>query len=235
MADSLGFCHQRTTAETHPPTDTEEAPVIMNAPVIRSPLSLASVAAALLMSVSVSAHAQMSPALQPADAPLGAYIGGTAGFGINNWQCDATCDRAVFSGKIFAGKRLTPGLAAEVNYFMFGKTTRTNANAAAQAMGYASEERSVRAYSLNINWEVELIQDFTNQIRLGWGMLEQTNDRVLLNNAVVRSKQHNTAPYLGAGLAYRLTRDIKLISTVDAFFKGHNSQYLLSVGGMAEF
>ena len=204
----------------------------MNAPVTRSPLSLASVAAALLMSVSASAQAQV---LQPASEPLGVYVGGTAGFGINNWQCDATCDRATFSGKIFAGKRLTPGLAAEVNYFMFGKTTRTNANAAAQATGYASEERSVRAFTLNINWEVELIQDFTNQIRIGWGSLEQTNDRVLLNNTVVRSKQHNTAPYLGAGLAFRLTRDIKLISTVDAFFKGHNSQYLLSVGGMAEF
>ena len=46
----------------------------------------------------------------------------------------------------------------------------------------ASEERSVRAFTLNINWEVELIQDFTNQIRVGWGSLEQTNDRVLLNN-----------------------------------------------------
>lgn len=204
----------------------------MNAPVTRSPLSLASVAAALLMSVSASAQAQV---LQPADAPLGAYVGGTAGFGVNNWQCDATCDRSTFSGKIFAGKRLTPGLAAEVNYFMFGKTTRSNANTAARALGYATEERSVRAFTLNINWEVELIQDFTNQIRFGWGSLEQTNDRLLLNNTVVRSKQHNTAPYLGAGLAFRLTRDIKLISTVDAFFKGHNSQYLVSVGGMAEF
>ena len=187
------------------------------------------------MSVSASAQAQMSPQLQPADAPMGVYVGGTAGFGINNWQCDVTCDRATFSGKIFAGKRLTPGLAAEVNYFMFGKTTRTNANTAAQAMGYATEARTVRAFTLNINWEVELIQDFTNQIRFGWGSLEQTNDRLLLNNTMVRSKQHNTAPYLGAGLAYRLTRDVKLISTVDAFFKGHNSQYLLSVGGMAEF
>ncbi len=206
----------------------------MNAPVSRlfSRSSLSVAAAAVLMSVGVSAQAQT---LQPASAPLGSYVGGTAGFGINNWQCDATCDRSVFSGKIFAGKRLTPGLAAEVNYFMFGKTTRTNANAAAQAMGYASEERSVRAFALNINWEVELIQDFTNQIRLGWGSLEQTNDRTLLNSTVVRTKQHNTAPYLGAGLAFRLTRDIKLISTVDAFFKGHNSQYLVSVGGMAEF
>ncbi|MFY9458517.1 MAG: outer membrane beta-barrel protein [Aquabacterium commune] len=189
-------------------------------------------AAALLMSVSASAQAQV---LQPATAPLGVYVGGTAGFGINNWQCDATCDRAAFSGKIFAGKRLTPGLAAEVNYFMFGKTNRSNANPAAQAMGYSIEERKVTAWTLGINWEVELIQDFTNQIRVGWGALEQKNTRLLTNNTSVTSKNHFTAPYIGAGLAFRLTRDIKLVSTVDAFFKGHNSQYLLSVGGMAEF
>lgn len=206
----------------------------MNAPVsrlfFRSCLSVA--AAAVLMSVGVSAQAQT---LQPADAPLGVYVGGTLGFGINNWQCDATCDRAGFSGKVFGGKRLTPGLAAEVNYFVFGNTTRSNANPAARAMGYSTEERKVRAFALNVNWEVELIQDFTNQLRFGWGSLEQTNKRLLNNNTYVESKEHVSAPYVGAGLAFRLTRDIKLISTVDAFFKGHNSQYLVSVGGMAEF
>lgn len=204
----------------------------MNAPVSRLSFSAAAVAAALLMSVGVSAQAQT---LQPAAAPLGVYVGGTAGFGVNNWQCDATCDRATFSGKIFAGKRLTPGLAAEVNYFMFGNTTRSNANAAALATGYGNEERKVRAYALNINWEVELIQDFTNQLRFGWGALEQQNKRLLNNNTIAESKEHYTAPYVGAGLAFRLTRDIKLISSVDAFFKGHNSMYLVSVGGMAEF
>lgn len=211
----------------------------MNAPVIRPSSLLATVAAAVLMSASVSVMAQSeamtSSQLQPADAPLGIYVGGTAGFGINNWQCDVTCDRATFSGKLFAGKRLTPGLAAELNYFVFGKTVRSNANPAAQATGYSVEERKVTAWTLGINWEVELIQDFTNQIRIGWGALEQKNTRLLSNNTSVASKDHFTAPYIGAGLAFRLTRDIKLVSAVDAFFKGHNSQYLLSVGASAEF
>ena len=211
----------------------------MNAPVIRPSSFLATVAAAVLMSASVSAMAQSeattSSQLQPADAPIGVYVGGTAGFGINNWSCDATCDRATFSGKMFAGKRLTPGLAAEVNYFVFGKTSRSNANPAAQAMGYSIEDRKVTAWTLGINWEVELIQDFTNQIRVGWGALEQKDTRLLTNNTSVTSKNHFTAPYIGAGLAFRLTRDIKLVSAVDAFFKGRNSQYLLSVGASAEF
>lgn len=209
----------------------------MNAPVTRSSFSFACVAAALLMSVSAAAQAQSAADTQlaPASAPLGIYGGATAGIGVNNWQCDVSCDRATFSGKLFVGKRLTPGLAAEVNYFMFGKTTRTNSTPVDQALGYASEERNVRAYTVGINWEVELVNEFTNQIRVGWAALEQTNDRVLLNSTTARSKNHFTSPYIGAGLAYRVTRDFKLISSADFFFKGHNSQYLLSIGGMAEF
>lgn len=236
MADSTGLCHPGAPGCGTHQTDTEETPFIMNATASRSSLPLASIAAALLMSVSVSAQAQSAPAgqLQPASAPLGIYGGATAGFGINNWECDVTCDRAVWSGKLFAGKRLTPGLAAEINYFMFGKRTRSNSAATASAMGFDSEDRSVRATAVNILWEVELIQDFTNQLRFGWATVEQTNDRVSGANKL-RSKEHYTAPYIGAGLAYRLSRDFKLVSSADFLLRGRRGEYLLSVGGMAEF
>lgn len=204
----------------------------MNANASRSSLSIASAVAAVLMSVSLSAQAQVP---QPESRQLGVYVGGTAGFGLNNWECDAFCDRAVFSGKLFAGKRLTPGLAAEVNYMMFGKTSRSNTGPVAATMGYSTEDRSVRAWTLGINWEVELIHDVVNQIRLGWGAVEQTNDRVLLSGSQVRSKEHFGAPYIGAGLAYRLTRDVKLMSNADFLLKGRRGQYLLSVGASADF
>jgi len=201
----------------------------MNAIAKRSSFSVASAVAAVLMSVSLSAQAQV-----PESRQFGVYVGGTAGFGLNNWECDVTCDRAVFSGKLFAGKRLTPGLAAEVNYIMFGKTTRSNSGPVAQAMGYDSEDRSVRAWTLGINWEVELINDITNQLRFGWAAVEQTNDRTSVSGTS-RSKEHFGTPYIGAGLAYRLTRDIKLLSSADFLLKGRRSQYLLSVGASAEF
>ena len=201
----------------------------MNAIAKRSSFSVASAVAAVLMSVSLSAQAQV-----PESRQFGVYVGGTAGFGLNNWECDVTCDRAVFSGKLFAGKRLTPGLAAEVNYIMFGKTTRSNSGPVAQAMGYNSEDRSVRAWTLGINWEVELINDITNQLRFGWAAVEQTNDRTSVSGTS-RSKEHFGTPYIGAGLAYRLTRDIKLLSNADFLLKGRSSQYLLSVGASAEF
>ena len=110
----------------------------MNATASRLSTAFASTAAALLMTLGASAQAQE---LQPARTPLGIYAGATAGFGINNWHCDETCDRAVFSGKVFAAKRLTPGLAAEVNYFVFGKRTRSNAGDVALVKGWTLKRR----------------------------------------------------------------------------------------------
>lgn len=204
----------------------------MNATASRLPFALVSTAAALLMTVGASAQAQE---LKPARAPLGVYAGATAGFGINNWHCDETCDRAVFSGKVFAAKRLTPGLAAEVNYFVFGKRTRTNDSNVAQVEGWSSEERKSHAWTVGINWEVDLIQDFTNQIRVGFAKVNQKTERALLIGGTASDTQRFTAPYLGAGLAFRLTNEIKLLSNADVIFKGRKSEYLLSVGAMAEF
>jgi opacity protein-like surface antigen len=204
----------------------------MNATASRLSTAFASTAAALLMTLGASAQAQE---LQPARTPLGIYAGATAGFGINNWHCDETCDRAVFSGKVFAAKRLTPGLAAEVNYFVFGKRTRTNDGPVAQVKGWNSEDRKSHAWTVGINWEVDLIQDFTNQIRVGFAKVTQDTDQFQADGSLVSDKQRFTAPYLGAGLAFRLTNEIKLLSNADVIFKGRRSEYLLSVGAMAEF
>ena len=204
----------------------------MNATASRLSFSLVSAAAAMLMTVGASAQAQE---LQPARSPWGVYAGATAGFGINNWHCDESCDRAVFSGKIFAAKRLTPGLAAEVNYFVFGKRERVNVGSVATREGFTVEHRKTNAWTVGINWEVDLIQDFTNQIRVGFARVEQKNERTLLNGRLSEVKEDFTAPYLGAGLAFRLTNEIKLLSNADVIFKGRKSEYLLSVGAMAEF
>lgn len=204
----------------------------MNATASRLPSSFVSAAAALLMTVGASAQAQE---LKPVDPPFGYYVGATAGFGINNWHCDETCDRAVFSGKVFAAKRLTPGLAAEVNYFIFGKRDRVNVGSVATREGFTLEQRKANAWTVGINWEVDLIQDFTNQIRVGFARVEQKSERTLLNGTLSNTKKDFTAPYLGAGLAFRLTNEIKLLSNADVIFKGRDSEYLLSVGAMAEF
>lgn len=186
----------------------------------------------MLMMVGASAQAQE---LKPVDPPFGYYVGATAGLGINNWRCDETCDRAVWSGKVFAAKRLTPGLAAEVNYFVFGSRNRVNVGSVATQAGYTSEDRKSNAWTVGINWEVDLIQDFTNQIRVGFARVQQKNERTLINGRLSESKDMYNAPYVGAGLAFRLTNEIKLVSNADFIIRDRRSEYLLSVGAMAEF
>lgn len=194
-------------------------------------LSLAAVAA-LSMSVGLTAQAQT---LEPVSPPLGVYVGGTAGIGLTNFLCDGSCSPHAFAGKIFGGKRLTPGLAAEVNYLMFGQMERGNDAATSKARGFSAEKRRVNALTLGINWEVELIQDFTNQIRVGWAFMDQKNKVTGLDGVERRADRRLNAPYVGAGIGFRLNRTVKLLSAVDFVVDGHDSLYLFGVGAMVEF
>lgn len=204
----------------------------MKASAHRLSLSLVSAASALLMMVGVSAHSQE---LKPEGAQAGVYVGGTAGIGVTNGLCSAPCGNNTFAGKIFGGKRLTPGLAAEVGYIMFGETERVNDQARVSAGAIAQEKVRSRAITVGINWEVDLIQDFTNQIRVGWAFT--TQKKRLLSGTNVESKDDRrlNSPYVGAGIAFRLTRDIKILSSADFVIHGHESMYLFGVGASAEF
>lgn len=186
----------------------------------------------MLMMVGASAQAQE---LQPARAPLGIYGGGIFGIGVTNGLCSAPCSNNTYAGKIFGGKRLTPGLAAEVNYLMFGESERVNDQTQVNAGAAAKEKIRARALTVGINWEVELINDFTNQIRVGWAFVKQKKRMLSETNVETQNDRRLNAPYLGAGIAYRLTRDIKIISSADFVIDGHEGMYLFGVGAMAEF
>ena len=82
---------------------------------------------------------------------------------------------------------------------------------------------------------MDLIQDFTNQIRVGFAKVYTKTEQARTNGSLATIKEDFVAPYLGAGLAFRLTNEIKLLSNADVIFKGRKSEYLLSVGAMAEF
>jgi hypothetical protein len=166
--------------------------------------------------------------------PLGIYGGATLGVGASQWHCGTTCDRASFSGKLFGGKRLTPGLAAEINYMVFGGLNRANDTANAAATHIDSERQKFRAATVGINWEVELLQDFTNHIRLGWAFTKRVSD-ISYAGVTTRVKDYGGAPYIGAGLSFRLTEAIRLVNGFDYIVDGHDSFYLFSVGASAEF
>lgn len=182
--------------------------------------------------VSLSAMAQMRES-----RPLGIYGGGAFGVGVAQWpESDSTTtNRAVFSGKFFGGKRLTPGLAAEINYLFFGALDRANDATKAAATGVASLRQKERALTLNINWEVELLNDFTNQLRFGWARTRKDERIVYADGSTASRISYDGAPYLGAGLAFQATREVKLLSNFDYIVNGHESYYLFSVGAAAEF
>ncbi|MBH1987879.1 MAG: outer membrane beta-barrel protein [Burkholderiales bacterium] len=204
----------------------------MKASAHRLSLPLVSAASALLMMVGVSAHSQE---LKPEGAQAGVYVGGTAGIGVTNGLCSAPCGNNTFAGKIFGGKRLTPGLAAEVGYIMFGETERVNDQARVSAGAIAQEKVRSRAITVGINWEVDLIQDFTNQIRVGWAFTSQKKRLLSGTNVESKDDRRLNSPYVGAGIAFRLTRDIKILSSADFVIHGHESMYLFGVGASAEF
>lgn len=191
--------------------------------------SLSALVAALSL-VSLSAMAQ-----ERQSSPEGIYLGGTFGIGAAQWECGTSCDRATFSGKFFGGKRLTPGLAAEVNYMFFGGLDRANDTATTAATGVAAVRQKMRALTAGVNWEVELLNDFTNQLRIGWAFTRRDQNITYAGGTTGRVNDYGSALYLGAGLGFNVNHEFKLLSNFDYIVKGHESYYLFSVGGAYEF
>lgn len=164
------------------------------------------------------------------------YGGFGAGFGIAARPCgDApVCNRATFSQKLFGGVRMTPTLAAEVNYFYFRGADKANDAAGILATGVATQRDSTRTTTLGINWETELLMNFTNHIRLGWAFSK--HKQVVTNGAGVMSTTNNYSgsPYLGLGLSYEVQRGLHLNTGYDFIIDGHDSNHMLSVGATLE-
>ena len=197
--------------------------------------TLSTLAVAALSVLGSSAMAEEE--LKPAARQWGIYAGGNLGVGAAQWDCDVSCDRARLIGKVFGGNCLTLVLAVEINYVVFGGMERANGSGQSAATNIAVERRSVRALTAGINWEVELLEGFTNQIRVGWAFKRIDSDLVEPGvDGVERSvRDYRQAPYFGVGLAMNITRDIRLLQSFDYIIDGKDSLYLFSVGASAEF
>lgn len=194
------------------------------------------------LSSPVLAAALALPSVMPAmaqearSAPVGVYVGTTFGIGVSNWECGTTCDRAAFSGKVFGGKRLTPGLAAEINYMYFGGLNAANDRANAAQRGGVSDVRSkTRVLTLGINWEVELLNEFVNSLRFGWALTRRSDQLTYSNGLTRKETVQDGAPYFGAGLGFQISRDVRMLSGFDYVINGKDSMFLFSVGASADF
>lgn len=217
----------------------------MSTSATRQKFKLQCTLAAALTLVAASAFAQT-----PKPPMAGVYVGATAGIGASQWSCDGftACNRAAFSGKAFGGYRLTPGLAAEINYIYFGANERSKDNSvlagpiapaltlsAAQLAEVTHDRQSVRSITLGINWEVELLHHFTNHLRVGWSFNRKQNEITQRSGTEVVRNTYYGAPYAGAGLSFRVNENVRLLSSFDYIIDGADSNYLFSIGASAEF
>jgi hypothetical protein len=198
----------------------------------KSSQTLRLLAAALAVSSALPAVAQ-----EALSSPWGVYGGATFGVGASQRECSQTtvCERAVFSGKVFGGKRLTPGLAAEINYLFFGGYNSANDSARQAETGIVSDRQKFRALTVGINWEVELINGFTNSLRIGMAFTRRADELTYTNGTFKQVNDYSRAPYLGAGISYQLFGNLRAVSSFDYIIDGHESHYLFSVGAASEF
>jgi hypothetical protein len=192
-------------------------------------------------------------------APLGVYVGGAMGFGINARSCDnydsantGSCSRASFSQKVFAGYRLTPGLAAEVNYFYFGSVRKTigpsSSNVSSLPAGTiydADVKDSAHAATLNINWEVDLNNFVTNHLRFGvaWVHHDTAGHVTTVSSSSpfatttqdVTNRQLEIKPYVGAALSFRVNEYVRVFTGYDFLIDGHQSLHMLAAGISGEY
>lgn len=197
--------------------------------------TISSFVAALPLALAVAGSSVSAQTMEPQPRALGVYAGANAGIGVYEWDCGTSCGRTSFSGKLFGGKRLTPGLAAEINYMFFGRVDNANSSTLAVATGIASEKRKASAIALGINWEVELLHDVTNHLRIGMARVKRDQEIVRVGGAVESVSSYRTAPHVGAGLSLQVVRDIRINTNFDYIIDGENSLYLFSVGGSFEF
>lgn len=197
--------------------------------------TVSSFVAALPLALAVVSSSVSAQAMEPQSRPLGVYAGINAGVGVYEWDCGTSCGRTAFSGKLFGGKRLTPGLAAEINYMFFGRIENANSPTLAAATGISAEERKVSAITVGINWEVELLHDVTNHLRIGMARVKRDRDIERVGGALESGSSYRTAPHVGAGLSLQVVRDMRINTNFDYIVDGRNSLYLFSVGGSMEF
>lgn len=168
-------------------------------------------------------------------APFSAYIGATAGLSPSAQSCDgySGCDRVAGGAKLFGGWNVTPNVAAEVNYFYFGKTD-TGPNLTDKS----SRAVSAKAISLGMNWNIEMFEFATSNIRAGVARVQNKAD--ITNSAGVASHEtdYTTSPYLGIGMSFPFNRHLRMVMGYDFLqISGGNNRnrHMLSGGFQGEF
>lgn len=204
--------------------------------------SVSSFATALPLALAMMGSSAFAEALQPHDPivrPGMFYAGGNLGLlAQTKFKCSSAdiCDRPLAGGKLFAGWRVTPGLAFEINQYYLGKSKKEDTTPGVVDGQFASSttlavtERN-RAIGLGINWEIETFRELTSHVRLGVARMQSEVTLLDQTTGTTTAKSFKARPYLGVGLSMQLTPNMRFQSSVDWLRSPSNNHiYLFSTG-----
>lgn len=137
------------------------------------------------------------------------YAGVSLGMGSFKIDCSGTlgCTKSDLGGKVYGGYMLAPMVSAELGYVDFGSAlTRSSSGG---AMVSASVEAVAVTAALALRAEV--MPAWTGVARLGVASVRSTRKNTVDATGVVygEGSQMKTKPYLGLGLEYALTPQLK--------------------------
>ncbi|WP_290658739.1 outer membrane beta-barrel protein [Aquabacterium sp.] len=201
----------------------------MRTPALHKSLSFKrlSLAAAVASSVLAGSVAQA--------APFSAYAGATVGLSPTGQRCPdyfPRCERVAAGAKMFGGWNVTPNVAAEVNYFYFGRTTSE------PLLDKRSTDISAKAISLGINWNIEMFEVATSNIRLGVARVQSKTDTTSAVGVLSHDSDYTTSPYIGLGLSFPFNRHLRMVTGYDFIpvsGAGNRNRHMLSGGFQGEF
>lgn len=177
-----------------------------------------------------------------------AYGGASVGLAPSSQSCSGEpCDRLSGGSKVFAGWNMTPNVAAEINFFYFGKVKSTTYTPGTSGNPGTTIDtsRDAEAVTLGINWKIEMLRQLTNHVRLG---IARTRHTTYVTNSVtpfgtpiygpeVKSEETTTRPYIGLGLSIPFNSYLRFQTGYDFIWENKQSMnhHLLSAGIFGEF
>ena len=160
-------------------------------------LGLAAATAALMMSSGVFAQG---------------YLGVSAGRSQFNDDCaeTITCDPNDVGMKLFAGYRLNPVWAAELNYFHFGESKATLGT----DLGVLAGSFKAVALGFGLVGSGAVTPDWTALMRFGVARVK-ADISGSLGNLTLSDSDKSTQAYIGVGVSYQISRNWSLDGAVD--------------------
>lgn len=147
-----------------------------------------------------------------ASASAEGYVGGAFGVSKLDFDCAETlsCDTSDTVWKLYGGYKINPGVAVEAGYVNFGETKYSYAFAGDAVQG----KLSASAFTVGVAVHGDMTPKFSAVGRIGLAMVKAELTESLGSLSVSESDT-NARVYLGVGVAYAVTPEVKVTADLD--------------------